>query len=178
MTSAGETAAEASPWLCQGDLFSSAPVLYYPDLSQDLLAQLRKGPAMLITHDCALDKMNNRGEAAIERLSFVRIRDLTATPDHRQQLLRTNAAELQPFEAHYLGEVAGFGESYVLLSDPYYLPAGYFGVETRAFTGLPDGEKRLAITNHDTRFGRLGDQSLELFRKKWNAYWTRVVPDE
>ena len=54
---------------------------------------------------------------------------------------------------------------------------GYSAVP-RLFTGLPDGEKRLAITNHDTRFGRLGDQSLELFRKKWNAYWTRVVPDE
>ncbi|WP_155770880.1 MULTISPECIES: hypothetical protein [Mycobacterium] len=133
---------------------------------------------MLINHECALDKMNRRGDATIERLSFVRIRDVAATPDHRQQLLRSNATELQPLEAHYLGHLAGLGESYVVLSDPYYVPASYFGIETRAFAGLPDGEKRLAMTSHDTRFGRLTDQSLALFRRKWIAYWTRLEPVE
>ncbi|BBX75453.1 hypothetical protein MSHI_33590 [Mycobacterium shinjukuense] len=140
--------------------------------------QLRRGPAMLVNHDCALDKMNSRGEATIERLSFVKVHNLSTAPDHRQNLLRTNASQLKPFEAHYLGHVPGLGESYVVLSDPYHLPADYFGVEARSFPNLVAGEKRLAITNHDTRIGRLSDESLTLFRMKWNAYWTRTVPDE
>lgn len=169
---------EVSPWLCQGDLFTTAPVLYYPNLSQDFVAQLRRGPAMLVNHDCALDKMNRRGEATIERLSFLKIHDLSAAPDHRQNLLRTNASQLKPFDAHYLGYVADLGESYVVLSGPYHLPADYFGVEARSFPNLEEGEKRLAITRHDTRIGRLSDESLSLFRMKWNAYWTRAVGEE
>lgn len=178
MTSAGGFVAPAFPWLCQGDLFRSAPVLYYPDLSHDFLAQLRMGPAMLVTHDCALDKMNSKGVATIERMTFVRIRKLATAPEHRQQLMKTKATELTPLEAQYLGHLEGLGESYVSLSDPYYLPAAYFEGETKGFPGLDHDDKRLSIAKHDTRFARLGDEALALFRNKWNGYWTRTVPKE
>lgn len=174
MTSDGGVVADVSPWLCQGDLFRTAPVLHYPDLSKDFIVQLRMGPAMLVNHDCALDKLK-KGEATIERFSFLSIRNLAVLPEDRQQLTRTNANELAPFEAHYLGHLVGLGESYVVLSDPWYVPANYFGAHARTFAEAGN-EKRLAIRNHDSRFARLGDASLALFRHKWNAYWTRTVP--
>lgn len=173
MTSDGGIVSPVSPWLCQGDLFKQAPVIYYPDLSQDFVVQLRRGPALLINHDCALDKLN-QGKASIERLSFVSIRKVSALPADRQQLIR--ADKLQPYEAHYLGELSEFGESYIVLSDPYHIPADYFGVEAQEFADV-GGEKRSVITNHDSRFGTLSSESLTLFRTKWNAYWTRLVPD-
>lgn len=174
MTFDGGIVADVSPWLCQGDLFRNAPVLHYPNLTQDFVAQLRMGPAMLVNHDCALDKLR-KGEASIERLSFVSIRNLAVLPNDRQQLTRTKANDLAPFEAHYLGQLAGLGESYIVLSDPWYVPADYFGARAQTFPEMGD-EKRLVIANHDTRFARLGDASLALFRNKWNAYWTRTVP--
>ncbi|OWL98650.1 hypothetical protein B7435_24095 [Mycolicibacterium peregrinum] len=130
-----------------------------------------------MSHDCALDKMNGRGLATIERLAFVSVRNVTSLDTQRQKMLRDKATELAPFEVQYIGNLDGIGEAYVALSDPYYVPAQYFGVEARVFPGLPEDEKRLAITAHDTRIGRLGTDSVELFREKWNAYWTRVVPE-
>ncbi len=133
---------------------------------------------MLVNHGCALDKMNRQGEATIERLSFVSVRSVATAQEHRQQLLRTNANDLKPFEVLYLGDLEGLGESYVALSDPYYVPATYFGVEARNFPELDEGERRLGVSCSDNRIGRLSDRSLALFNVKWNAYWTRTVPEE
>ena len=135
---------------------------------------METGPALLINHGCALDKKSGSGKPKIERLAFVRIRDVAALPSDRQGLLRSKDGELEPFEVMYLGHVPTIGEAYVSMSDPYHVPARHFGVVMQTFG---DGEEsRLALTEHDHRVGRLNDEAVLLFRRKWIAYWTRLSP--
>lgn len=162
-------------WLSQGDIFAHAPVLDYPALSQDLVASSRRGPALLMTHGCALDKQTNAGRPTIERLTFLRLRSVDALPDDRAKMLRSTATELMPYETLYLGMLPKIGESYVLVSDPYFVPGDYFGPDIQNFDDSHDAGRRLAITQNDSRSHRLSDEAVELLHAKWIAFWTRKV---
>lgn len=162
-------------WLCQGDIFANAPVLDFPDLSDGrLLPQMRNGPAMLVTHDCDLDKMK-AGKPKIERLAFVRLRNVEELPADRIELIRGSGEKTQPYEAMYLGQIPGIGESYVLVSDPYFVPVGYFKTSIVTYPG-PQPNQHLTVTENDSRRFRLSDADLALFRTKWIINWTRLQP--
>lgn len=178
MNSSGGRLVASQPWLSQGDVFSSVPVLDVVTANSRAVASLRPGPAMLVTHDCALDKKTGSGRSTIDRISFVRLRDVASLPAQRADLLRGRADELQPYEALYLGEIEGIGESYVLVSDPYFLPALYFATELRQFDGsLEDASPQtlLVPVANDARVGRVSDPVLGLLCNKWIAHWTRLV---
>lgn len=128
-----------------------------------------------MTHGCALDKKTNSGKITIERLSFLRIRSVGALPRERANLLRGAKGQIQPYEALYLGTLAGIGESYTLVSDPYFVPAEFFGPELSDYPTV-DGsasERLLTITKNDSRTLRLSEDSIDLLHAKWIAFWTR-----
>ncbi len=179
MTGGEDFLRESSQWLGQGDIFSSAPVLDVAEGAPNLVAEFRTGPAMLVTHDCAMDKATNAGAMTVERLAFVRLRSVDALPKQRADLLRSRAHERQPYEAQYLGHVPTLGEMYVLVSDPYFVPIHHFGGLLREFDGPDrDGDRVnfLVATTNDSRVASLADTHLELFRDKWNIQWTRRMP--
>lgn len=166
---------ECEKWLCQGDIFANAPVLDYPNMSDGrLIPQLRNGPAMLVTHDCDLDKLSG-GKPKIERMAFVRLRNVEELPANRADLIRRSNGKLQPYEAQYLGRIPGVGESYVLVSDPYFVPVSYFGTAIVQYPG-PEPNQHLTATANDSRRFRLSNADLTLFRTKWTINWTRLQP--
>ncbi|RFZ47551.1 hypothetical protein DAVIS_00263 [Mycobacterium marinum] len=168
---------KCEPWLCQGDIFGNTRVLDYPDIDgAELVPQLRVGQAMLVTHDCALDKMNRKGQHTIERLAFVRIRNVEELPSNRAEVIRSSYGKVQPYEAQYLGVIPDIGESYVLVSDPYFLPVKYFGAKIELYPDEPEPNRHLTISRNDSRRFRLSDSELEMFRIKWNVQWTRAFP--
>lgn len=166
-------------WLSQGDVFSSVPFIdFLPSgPSGDLSVELTQSAAMLVTHDCALDKKTRAGHSTIEQLSFLPLQSVSALPGERRALVRRN--ELQPYEAFYLGDVPDVGEAYVLVSDVYAVPAAHFGVSISAFPEPPEGETPgdyLQAGDRDMRVARPTPGQLELLRSKWNAHWTRRLP--
>lgn len=168
---------EPLPWLAQGDIFADVPIVS-PRVAADshgLSHGSDHGPAMLITHDCSLDKANGRGRATIRRLFFLPLRAVATLQPDRASMLRHG--ELAPFESLYLGEVSDFGETYVVMSEAYYLPAEYFSVELEQFNHLDPkaGARRLVATVNCDRAGSVDDLALALFQKKWIAFWTRLT---
>lgn len=107
------------PWLCQGDIFGNAPIVDVGiAASGEIQATIISGPAVLLTHDCDMDKPNRDGTPRAERLQFVRLRAVDVLPRDRQQTLRATRDRIAPYEVQYLGEISGFGESFILFSDP------------------------------------------------------------
>jgi len=171
---------ECLPWLCQGDIFRSVPVLTPRVLSDAsvIAVSVEVGPALLVTHGCALDKAN-QGVPRIERLNFLPLLAVEASRPDRQSLLRRG--KLQPFEAFYLGDTPEIGESYCVLSEIYALPASYFQPIMQSFEAHPqapdDAQDYLMATKNDSRIGRLIESGLALLLDKFNAYWTRRLPE-
>jgi hypothetical protein len=170
------------PWLCQGDIFRAIPVLV-PRVLADatvVAVAVELGPAVLVTHGCAMDKQNRAGLPRVERLNFLPLLSLDATDSNRRALLKRKTVE--PYEALYVGPVGEFGESYCVLSEMYPLPAAYFRPSIRSFEGHPsagsDEQNYLVPTVNDTRIGRIDDSVLQLLHDKLNAHWTRRLPDE
>lgn len=167
-----------SAWLSQGDVFKKL-LFVRAGVSDSRAAQsLDHSPAMLISHGCAIDKKSN-GKMRVEHLSFLPLLSVEALPKDRAALLRSKANELQPYEALYLADVEGVGESYVMLTQPYTLPAALLRPELRTFTAEETGEKedqRVVATMWDTRVGTLNPECLTLFSQKWNVQWTRMLP--
>lgn len=167
------------PWLSQGDIFASVPVL---DISLTLgspVARLPVGPAILITHDCALDKKSNKGVSRLEDVTFLRLQNVAELPPERQGNLRGSAGRFQPYEAMYLGRVSDLGECYVMLTAPYTLPAQIFRPELREYDeGSSAGEPGVYLTptDFDSRVAKLSADGLDLLRKKWMIQWTRMQP--
>ena len=169
------------PWLCQGDIFSSVPVADFTLTdANEVEVSLPIGPAVLLTHDCAMDKPTKTGVPRVERLQFVRLRSIDGLPLQQQQTLRGGRMSVAPFEAMHIGDVSRLGESFILLSDPYYLPAGYFTLKFDDYSNYPDIEpdaRYVTPQAHDTRVGRLDEAQLDLLRLKMLAFWARVQPD-
>ena len=165
------------PWLSQGDIFLSVPIVHLRLSGTGLASDLQSGPGMLVSNDCALDKKTRSGQATIKKLSFLPLRSAAALPADRAALLRRD--EIQPYEALYLGRVPSAGEAYVMVSEVYTLPAEYFGVNISEFNDVPDAQSvgsYLVATREFERMGRLGTDRLELLKTKWNAHWTRRIP--
>jgi hypothetical protein len=170
------------PWLCQGDIFADAPVV---DVSLTATggveATVMTGPAVLLTHDCDMDKPSRSGAPRVERMQFARLRSIEALPADRQRTLRDRRDKIAPYEALYLGEVSTFGESFILLSDPYHMPSAYFGLIFQDYVGHSEADqigKYITAQEHDSRVGRLDLSQLALLRQKMTAFWARVVEDE
>lgn len=166
------------PWLCQGDIFASTAIV---DVSLAATGEIQAhsivGPAVLLTHGCDMDKPNSDGTPRIERMQLARLRAIESLPASRQRALRSQPGSLGPFEALYLGEVATLGESFIFLSDPYYVPAAYFLPKFEQYLGYPDAEgdaKYLTPLARDSRIGRLEAEQLALLRRKMTAFWARV----
>lgn len=162
-------------WLSQGDVFSDIPLVdtYLGVGAGVSIAALPRGHALLITHDCVLDKCNRRGTSQVEHLSFLRLIDVEAQPATKRGDLRRTRDDDQPYRALYIGDVEGFGEAFVDLNAPFTHPAQHFGTEAREHD---DGDRRLAATINEKRAGRLSDELVQLFRLKWNANWTGSKP--
>ncbi len=172
---------QAAPWLSQGDIFSSAPILDVVIDSGVATAAMPMGPAVLLTHDCAMDKAKRDGRPRAEFLQFAALRSLAdALSTEQAGNLRRARDGVAPFDFLYIGPVGQLGESFLLLSDPYYLPMTYFDVMCREYEGqvAVDGssELRAAAGQHDTRIGRLSADRVELLRRKMIAFWTRLDP--
>ena len=166
------------PWLCQGDIFADAPVLAVELANDGLEVALPMGPTVLLTHDCAMDKPNRTGQPRAERLQFARLRAIDSLPREQQVSLRGNREKVAPYEALYLGEVAVLGESFILLTDPYYLPAAYFGLMFGDYSDHPRADsdaQYVTPQTHDTRLGCLDETQIVLLRQKMTAFWARVV---
>ncbi|MDX6744982.1 hypothetical protein [Actinocorallia sp. A-T 12471] len=167
------------PWLCQGDIFSDAPIV---DIAAQgtggLEASLIYGPAILITHDCAMDKPDKDGNPRVQHFQLVRLRSMSALPQDRRGNLKGGRAKVPPFEAMYVGDVGDLGESFILLSDPYFLPAGYFAPGFVDYRGHAEADPQ--VTNYitpllnDSRIGRLEEDQIQLLRRKIIAFWTRM----
>ena len=169
------------PWLGQGDIFERTPVVdvFLTDAG-DVRATIIEGPAVLLTHDCDMDKPDRSGNPRVQRMQFARLRAVDALPDDRQRTLRTTQENLAPFEVLYLSNVARFGESFILFSDPYYVPSAYFQPAFREYADHMEAEgdaRYITAQDHDSRIGRLDDAQLTLMRQKMSAFWSRVTED-
>jgi hypothetical protein len=169
---------EALPWVCQGDLLVSAPQLALAMEGGRLKVSGAHGPALVFTHDCALDKRRGQGSPSIERVQLLPVRDVESQDANRQKLLRDN--NVRPYEALYLGSL-GDWEGFVALGELYTVPAGYFEPELRPFPGHPedpDEEPHLVFGRHGDRLGRIELDQLALLYEKVLAFWLRRAPDE
>jgi hypothetical protein len=170
------------PWLAQGDIFLSVPI---PDVALDddgeIAFHIWPGPAVLLTHDCQIDKRTNAGVPRMERFQFARLRTFESQALERQQNLRARADKVEPTEVLVVGEVPGLGEAFMLLSEPHYLPTMYFGGKFVDYAEHEDatGNDRKFLTptgKHDTRICRLDDPQIELLRLKMQGFWSRTQP--
>ena len=174
------SAAFAAPqrWLAQGDIFERLLFVRAGVADSTATSALDHSPALLISHGCAIDKKSSGGRSRLEYLSFLPLQSVTALPRERQENLRRSDGQLRPYEAMYLGDVPSVGESYVLLTQPYTLPASLLRTELREFTAEETGEEagsRVVATMWETRVACLSDNALDLFTRKWIAQWTRML---
>lgn len=176
---------KCDPWFSQGDVFTQIPVWQAGMLSQQTIG---RGPAMLVTRSCDLDKAKNNGLPMIEFMNFLPLQSFPALRDENPN----KAAELKrralegldtPYSVLYLGDVPQIGECYAPLTQPYSLPAELFRVSIQNFTEAETGDhdpeadhRRLMAGANDTRVGRLGDRLASLFHRKWIIHWTGMTP--
>lgn len=163
---------DLKPWLCQGDLFLRAPLLSSPLGAAGLTAAMAVGPALLMTHDCVLDKTNKKRVVRAAYATFLPLRKVVLLADDRAALIRQNT--VTPYEALYVGEVPEAGEVYLSLACPATVPLSYFAPELQDFEG--EEEPHLTATANDTRVGTLTADQVGLLRTKWNAHWTGRLP--
>jgi hypothetical protein len=127
-----------------------------------------------------MDKPNRNGTPRVERLQFARLRAIDALPRDRQQTLRSTREKIPPYEVLYLGGIPSFGESFILFSDPYYIPVVHLQPIFREYEddGPGEGGRYLTAQENDTRVGRLDAPQLTLMRQKMSAFWARIIEDQ
>ncbi|WP_344829351.1 hypothetical protein [Actinocorallia longicatena] len=129
-----------------------------------------------------MDKPNKDGSPRVDLLQFARLRSMGSLPEDKRSTLRGMRQKLQPFEALFVGEVADLGESFILLSDPYFLPASYFGLEFINYKDHPEADPEIAdyVTPvlRDSRVECLDEGQISLLRQKMAAFWARVQADK
>lgn len=180
MSDATSLVAPNKPWLSQGDIFSSVPIVRAGVEGGIAVQGLQRGPALLISNDCAIDKKSGPGRSTLEYLSFLPIQDVAALNRGRAAALRGQGADLQPYNALYLGELSEIGVGYADLAQPFTLPALLLRTELRDFTDAETGEggdRRIVATMHDTRVGTLSAASRIVLWRKWAIQWTRFDLD-
>lgn len=164
-------------WLNQGDIFKSVPIVRGGAESKQAM---RRGPAMLVSHGCVLDKTTRNGRPSCEYLSFAPIQSVEAlAADNLGKANdlrgRGTSRAVAPYTAQYLGDLEGLGEAYAALNQPFTLPAVLFQTSL-VMVDRGDGreEPRLTIDFNDTRIAQLMPEDLDLFRAKWAACWLGI----
>jgi hypothetical protein len=135
-------------------------------------ADVVRAPALLVTHDCALDKKSARGVMQASEITFLPLRRLSSLEGNKQSIIRRNT--LTPYDFLFVGELPGdLGESYVNLGSASTFSLDYFAPALV----LEDGEEEAHLTasRHDHRLGRLTSEQMDLFLDKWNVHWTRRI---
>lgn len=175
---------ERRPWLAQGDVFADVPiVLTGVDDRGDVSVTQQRGPALLLTYDCQLDKATRQGVPKVSRLHFAPLIAVATQDASRQSLLRQKS--VTPYEAFYLGDCGRpTGEAFILLSEIYSLPAALFAFELRDASAIDPAantaDRYLVLTADDNRIGSLDDDERTLLQDKHNLFWTqrqRVVSE-
>lgn len=167
------------PWLSQGDIFQSVMIVRAGISNAVVVQAVERGPAILVSHGCAIDKKNKDGSLKTEYLSFLPLQSAQLLQPDPLATLRANRQG--PYEALYLGEVPQIGESYAMLTQPYTLPIALFQPVLRTFTAEETGseeDQRVTLTQHATRVASLTEPQLELLLTKWSIQWTRQAPDD
>ena len=168
------------PWLCQGDIWESVPIVL-PAINASGALEVtcdQAGPALLATHGCDLDKATGSGRSKIERLQFMPLLALSQQDRNRQALLRRE--QINPPEAMFVGSVPSIGDAFCLLSEMYWLPARWFDPELISYDDHPDaeeGSRYLTARHNGDRLGRLEDERVHLLHQKMRAFWTRLIQE-
>ena len=160
-------------------MFERLPVvLAEVDLGGRVSASTEVSAALLVTHDCDLDKPQGKdGPPRIERVQFLPLRDLGQQDNDRQLSARRLA--VAPAEVVYVGDVTGVGEAFGVLSELYYLPASFFDLMLDSFPEHPEAEvdaRHLVARRHGNRLSRLDDVGVDLLRRKLSVWFTRGDP--
>lgn len=167
------------PWLAQGDVFQRVMISRFGVSNSVSTEGVERGPALLVSHSCAIDKKNRQGQSVLEYLSFLPLQAVSALAKDRQGNIRASAGKLQPYSALYLGEVPEVGEAYVPLGQPFTIPALLFQTELQEYGAEEAGEDAgtmIRPTMNDTRVARLGPEDLRMFWRKWSVHWTGIDP--
>ena len=164
------------PWFSQGDIFGSIPqVSAIVSTNSGIEWRSAEGPALLLTHGCALDKPR-AGRPRITSLQFLPLLAVSQLDQGRQATLRAN--QLEPYEVLYVGDVPALTDSFVMVQDVFSLPAKYFDPDLVDYAGHdgvePDDPPRLTATKNDGRIVRLDDTQIEMLHRKVQAFWTRM----
>lgn len=171
-----------SEWFSQGDIFNRVPL---GPLAEDEAWPEASGEgqplraALLVTHDCALDKKSRAGGIRIERMHFLPLENVAAQNADKQRVLRRSAREIEPSEVFYLGEIPELEfEAFAVLSHIHTVPARVFNL---AWVDIVDMQgdvvdRRLSGGRHHERVAALSDEHGELLKDKLNVYWTRRAP--
>jgi hypothetical protein len=167
------------PWLSQGDIFSDVPLLGISlnTTTGELDTRWDHGPALLITHGCAMDKASSRDRPTIKRLHFLPLAAVDIQDPTRRDILRRDS--ITPYEVLYIGQCGHLGEVFATLSEVYYLPASFFQPQLAEFSGHEQAQledRYLIATKGDSRIGRLDSEQVEKLKSKMMLYWTRRQP--
>lgn len=165
-------------WLSQADVFAEAPILSVTLTGEQLESSVINGPALLLTHDCAMDKAHADGRPKLEWLQFTRLRLASDLPAERRGNIWRARDDVAPYDVMWLGDV-GFGDCYVVLSSPYFVPMEYFDVSCVQYEEQVDDRPNLPRATpgrNDSRRGRLEADRLFLLRQKLLIFWTRFEP--
>ncbi len=135
-----------------------------------------QGAAILLTHDCQLDKPEAGTTAAkVKRLQFspiTRLADSGISNGIKGQL---RAAWLSPPEAVYLPDSDEMEEAVALLSEAFTIPAGYFALEIVDFSDHdgsdPANPHHAVARSHDERVTTMRPAERQLLECKMAAYW-------
>lgn len=169
-------------WLAQGDIFTNVPILdSFLDDAGQVVPRVEYGPAVLLTHDCAMDKPDSDGRPRIDEVHFTRLYSMQVLDEQRRRTLVGQALHLYPLDALYLGEIGQYGACFVAMNDICCVPAGYLGLDFHTYTGhsdVRDGERLVTAGQNDSRIGRIDEAQLELLRRKFIGYWTRINPED
>ena len=171
---------EHLPWLSQGDIFTAVPIVTVGlTTAGEIKADAAHGPAVLLDHDCALDKASRAGKPTIQTLHFAPLIAVSSQDDDRQRVLRES--RLTPYEVMYLGECGWFGEAFIVLSHMYPLPTDFFAPRAIPWPDHPAAvaeERYCTPSRYDERIGKLDDDQLGMLHRKMNAFWTRLLPKD
>lgn len=164
-------------WLSQGDVFQSVPILGLV-LDEQLRAEIQYGPAMLMTHGCAMDKPSGRSlRPRVPHLHFAPVRSILTLTRDRQFELRRRRWRVDPSQVAFLGELPDIGEGYANFSEVYALPAEFFDLTLEVPHEAPCEPARLRLRSDDVRIASLTSDAAQLVRLKLAKYWARLQPN-
>lgn len=166
------------PWLCQGDVFASVP-LTVSSLDSDggVRVVVEAGPALLLTHDCQLDK------AGLSRMQFAPLSPAEGSGISPSNLGQLRKGWLTPPEAMWLPDAGNGEEAVALLGQAFMIPAGYFDLAVEDFSDHlqhdPEWPMHAKVRREerDTRAATMSADEAQLLRCKMSAYWTGEVPE-